>query len=57
MENVGFNLFAVKVLVDRGVDFDAAWNLVFGPGRFEKMMEYVLAGLAGEEVFDGVGIA
>ena len=57
MENVGFNLFAVKVLVDRGVDFHAAWNLVFGPGRFEKMMEHVLAGLAGEEVFDGVGIA
>jgi hypothetical protein len=50
-------LLLVQLLVDRGMDVDEAYNLVFGFGRFEKMMEHVLLGLVEEEVFDGVGVA
>ena len=38
-------LLLVQLLVDRGMDVDEAYNLVFGFGLVE------------EEVFDGVGIA
>ena len=59
MTNTAAKLFMAKVLWHGGVPFDEAWDLAFGPGRFDKLIvcTKLKDELVGEEVFDGVGIA